>query len=201
MLVILVYKAAPCAHTRAQVRICALFLSPLKLVLQIVRQHEVGRRISTSHLIMYLVAHATRKPPGPTNLSSEDDNQTDKINYKNNVGGDRSNGSASAHQPQPWYRCQQDCQQKAHAQLLTLPLRRTPSLYGITGNLTSSSAHITGDECCEQRTWCTHKQMLDHSGSHPSLSTCSVDRGMSQFNSSLPQTQLQTHLITQLVGA
>jgi hypothetical protein len=26
---------------------------------------------------MYLVAHATRKPPGPTNLFIEEDNQTD----------------------------------------------------------------------------------------------------------------------------
>jgi hypothetical protein len=27
------------------------------------------------HLIMYLVAHATRKPPGPANLFREEDNQ------------------------------------------------------------------------------------------------------------------------------
>jgi hypothetical protein len=26
---------------------------------------------------MYLVAHATRKPPGPTNLFGKEDNQTD----------------------------------------------------------------------------------------------------------------------------
>jgi hypothetical protein len=44
MLVILLYKAAPCAHTRAQVRIRALFHSPLKLVLQIVRKQEVGNK-------------------------------------------------------------------------------------------------------------------------------------------------------------
>jgi hypothetical protein len=82
MLVILLYKAAPCAHTHEQVRIRALFLSPLKLVLQIVRQQEVGRRISTSHIIMYLVSHATRKPPGPTYLFSEEDNQTENQSHK-----------------------------------------------------------------------------------------------------------------------
>jgi hypothetical protein len=85
------------AHTRAQVRIRALFPSPLKLMLQIVRQHEFGIRISTPHMIMYLVAHATRKPPGPTNLFREEDNHTDKINHTNHVGGDGSNGSASSH--------------------------------------------------------------------------------------------------------
>jgi hypothetical protein len=57
-------------------------------MLQTVRQQEFGRIIATPHLIMYLVAHATRKPPGPTSLFSEEDNQTGKINHTNHVGGD-----------------------------------------------------------------------------------------------------------------
>jgi hypothetical protein len=50
-------------------RLRALFLSPLKLMLQFVRHQK----------IMYLVAHATMNPPGPTHLSSEEDNQTENL--------------------------------------------------------------------------------------------------------------------------
>jgi hypothetical protein len=45
-----------------------------------VRQWKIDRRTKHTkipfHLIMYLVAHATRKTPGPTRLFREEDNQT-----------------------------------------------------------------------------------------------------------------------------
>jgi hypothetical protein len=47
----------------------------------ILRQQKIDRETKHTHilfhLIMYLVAHATRKPPRPATLFREEDNQTD----------------------------------------------------------------------------------------------------------------------------
>jgi hypothetical protein len=50
-------------------------------MLQIVRQQEFSRKVRTPHLIIYVVADSTRKPPGTTNLFVEEDYYTGKINH------------------------------------------------------------------------------------------------------------------------
>jgi hypothetical protein len=63
-----IYHARPSAHAR----LCMLFLSLLKLILSFwdsIRLAGNKAHINSTHLITYSVAHATRKPPRPANLS------------------------------------------------------------------------------------------------------------------------------------
>jgi hypothetical protein len=62
--------------------------------------------------------------PQDQQTSQRGDNQTEHFNHTGHAGvggGGESGDSASTHLEKPWCKYQQDCQQKAHAQLLTLP--------------------------------------------------------------------------------
>jgi hypothetical protein len=68
-------------HTQARMRISARFsLVPSSLCCKLWDSRILLGKQSTHiplHLIIYLVSHARGKPPGPTNLFREKDNQTD----------------------------------------------------------------------------------------------------------------------------
>jgi hypothetical protein len=49
----------------------------------------------------------------------EEGNQTEQFNHTNHAEGGESSDSTSDHLAQPLYKYQQDCQQKAHAQLIS----------------------------------------------------------------------------------
>jgi hypothetical protein len=77
---------------------------------------------------MYVAAHAAGKPPGPTNLFSEEDNQM--FNQQCHAESIQSGDHASGHLARPSCICQRDCSQKVHGQLFIPILQRTSELRG-----------------------------------------------------------------------
>jgi hypothetical protein len=70
IIISLYLKAISCTPMRTCASMYDFPKSPQAYVV-ILRQQKIGRKQSShnpSHLITYLVAHATRKPPGPANL-------------------------------------------------------------------------------------------------------------------------------------
>jgi hypothetical protein len=149
---------------------------------------------------VYLVARATRKLPGPTNLFSEEDNQTGK--------------SVAWVMQEKMYQVIRFCPPGTTVVQMSevLSTEGTCSMmYSlIKANsstalqhiyLTYSSSHIQGAECCEQQSCFPHNHMWDHSRSHISPSTCNGARRRFHSHSSSQQTQSQTHLGPQLADA
>jgi hypothetical protein len=97
--------------TRARAWLRSPLFSPLKLMTQTMWKYDDNKY---EHQIMYFAAHAARKPPGPKNLLSEEDNQM--FNKQWHAATIQSGDHASCHLARPWCICQQGCSQKVHGQ-------------------------------------------------------------------------------------
>jgi hypothetical protein len=82
-------------------------------------------------------AHAAGKPPGTTNLFSEEDNQM--FNQQYHAAIIQSGDHASGHLARPWLICQWVFSQKLYGQWLIPPLQLTPALCGSILRCSSSS--------------------------------------------------------------